>query len=278
MPITITNEEILEKPLRYITLDDVSVLKEMFDEDAAEWLDFEMDMLFHAEYWETKYFQGIEYYPNAYTMVYEISDFLQQVQDRIKRSAEWQNGDHNKRFELQHMLIHWRMAYNFYKRATNNQPQPTKSSAPVNDEADTPAATDGGSTTDTETVEQEEASETDAEKPTDGKNGRNSITVIKPFTDLINDTFNKEKVVEWLHAHTDGKKGQNVAAHFVRLFEDGILHRYPLENEFNAEFPLMKGSFEGVAKCWRQLKDVSEGKERIGIYKMAMKIDYPEFS
>lgn len=112
-----TNEEILNKPLRGITGNDVSVLMQMFDAPAAAWLDFQMDVLFRAEYWETNYSQGVNYYPEYGVTVNDIFDFLQEVQDRINGSADnYTNGDYNKGEELERVLRSWSMAYHYYKQ------------------------------------------------------------------------------------------------------------------------------------------------------------------
>lgn len=159
-----TDAKILKQPLKYITGGDVDALKEMFNAQGMAWLDSEMERLFDADCWlDSKYCPGVEYYPKDGITIFEIIVFLQSVRDRIMAyNTKIFTHDNNRAIELEDVFKKWEAACYYYQKWRRIICQPTESSAPVNDEADTPAATDGGSTTDTETVEQEEASETDA--------------------------------------------------------------------------------------------------------------------
>lgn len=126
---------------------------------------------------------------------------------------------------------------------------------------------------------------TDGEKPTERKNGRNNVTVVEPFTDLINDIFNKEKVVAWLRKHIEGKPPQRVAAFFTVLVKNGVLHDYPNETTFRKEFlSLIAGkTIEGVARYWRMCdkrESVLSDKERRArpkFLRLVERIEIPDF-
>lgn len=165
-----TDAEILKQPLKYITVDDVDALKEMFNAQGMAWLDSEMERLFDANCWlDSKYCPGVEYYPKDGITIFEIIVFLQSVTDRIMAyKTKIFTHDNNRVIELEDVFKKWEAACYYYQKWRRIICQPTESSAPLDDEADTStAATDGDSTTDTETVKLEEVSETDtpAEPP-----------------------------------------------------------------------------------------------------------------
>lgn len=277
------------EPLKYITDSVIEVFRGLYDPRNTAWFDRQMEALFRVEQSTIESDNNVwvvpsekivsSYIPKAETTVPMLVDFLSDALSRAKESdhRNYTYDDYNRIDTYELALKKWETAYWYYKDMVGSvEPQPTKSAANFKNAAGSPQAATGEPQRPTIPME--------GEMPTESKKEWNNTASYEPFTDLINDTFDKDKVLAWLHKKTDNKKGKLVAYYFTALYDGGILHDYPKEATFEAEFPLVKGTFEGILCHWRLCRKKEEKlteteKRKVHAYKeVVSKIDVPEFA